>query len=953
MGSMTFEEIREQRRLLSIQEGLLLRESMGSTDAEAILKAEARLSEMERERGGRTKAFLFAPQNEFLGLNGYRTPLKSVGFRTLRRMARTPVIRTVVGTRCDQVAAHAEPTDNIQEKGWMIQKRVDISGGSDKGIIKKITKSVMDGGFTDHIWEFDSFEAIIREMARDSMELDQICIEIVEDRRGRPVEFKPVDASTIRLVDPVTTPERLPEKFGYVAKYVQEWEGQLYNYFFPWEMSFGVRNKSTDIWTNGYGISELEDLVQIVTGLLNAVTHNSLYFTQGSNPKGFFAIKGDLGHNTVADFQQEWRNTISGVQNSWRVPVIESPNGDIQWIDFQKCLDGDTYVYEKTKGIIRLRDLITKQRVENLEIWTGEKFSKARGYQTGLKRVNKVQLKDGTNIFSSPDHQFKVLENGELVWKERKDLKLDDVLILNKKSIDNHDRKRYSYKGHQLDEDIWEVLGWMSGDGTWRKNKSSCIFQLYYHYEREEDICKRHYEILKKYNLTPILREGEKSDELIEKRKKTEGFKTIIKGTRYIAFHSNDFYWFLKSLGFEDSTECKNIPSSLLEQDLSIIYSFLKGLFSADGSCSNTGGVILCCNNEKLRQQTRFLLSLLGMKSSARVHLNNAFGKIRERRTISVIDAKNFVEKIGFLQQHKIENYKYCNNHRELASFGFRQINKILENIRESRDLLKMTDDEQHYFNLMYRNVTRQGKNTWMGTLRKCAGYTNYKFPAIFDEYDFENIHKLEELDEERYMFDLEIVNDENHQFAANQIITHNSNLDMEFSRFLEFLITMTCCVFKIDPMECGWNFGKMANSIPFGQDGQKQRLKHSQSKGLVPLLKLIQRVITKYWVRRIDDDYEFVFTGIEQDDKVTSLDMDIKKAAAGFASLEDMFEKWSGRPFNPEKDTILNPIWQQVQQQKAMEEQQSAMMGGGEIQTEQNPFEQSMKSYIENVVLA
>jgi len=507
----SFEEIKRQKHLLEIQERLYLQQSLTSTDPEAILKAQVYLDGENKKRASRTKAFLYAPQNEFLGASGFRMPMKSVSYRTLRMMARTPVVRVAVGTRNDQVAAYAEPTDNVQEKGWMIQKRLGATGTADKKTVNMITKSIMDGGFTKNIWEFDSFEAILRQMARDSLELDQICIEIVENKRGQVVEFKPVDAATIRLVDPESSQEKLPEKYGYQAKYVQEWNSQLYNYFFPWEMSFGIRNKSTDIWTNGYGISELEDLIQVVTGLLNACTYNFNYFTQGSNPKGFFAIKGNLGHNTVADFQQEWRNTIAGVQNSHRVPVIESPDGEIQWIDFMQ------------------------------------------------------------------------------------------------------------------------------------------------------------------------------------------------------------------------------------------------------------------------------------------------------------------------------------------------------------------------------------------------------------------------------------------------------KNVDMEFSRFLEFLIVMVCCVFKIDPSECGWNFGKMANSLPFGQDGQKQRLKHSQSKGLVPLLKLLQRVLTKYWVRRIDDDYEFVFTGVEQDDKVTSLDMDVKKAAAGFVSQQDMFEKWSGRAFDPDKDTILNPIYQQIVQAQMMQEQQEAMMGGeggeGE-QPEGNPFDMALKSY-------
>jgi len=504
--TITLDNIQQQKRLLQVQEELLLQQNLSSQTPEDILKA---MTYIEEVRKNKTKSFLYAPEHEFLGMNGWRVPMKAVSHITLRNMARTPVIRTIVGTRCDQVAAYAEPSDREQEKGWKI--RVNKWGGrEDKNTINQITKSIMEGGFNTNRYEFDSFEAILRQITRDSLELDQLCMEIIGTKGGQPLQFVPVDAATIKITDPESSKEPLPvDRYGMQAKYVQEWRQKIYTYFFPYEMTFGIRNKSSDIYTNGYGISELEDLIQIVTGLLNAVQWNLNFFSQGSNPKGFFAIKGSLGSGTVADFRQMWRNTISGLENSHKVPVIESEGGDIQWVDMMK------------------------------------------------------------------------------------------------------------------------------------------------------------------------------------------------------------------------------------------------------------------------------------------------------------------------------------------------------------------------------------------------------------------------------------------------------TNIDMEHSQFLEFLIVMACCVFKIDPSECGWNFGKLANSIPFGQDGQKQRLKHSQSKGLVPVMKLIQRIITKYWVNRIDDNYEFVFTGLEPDDKAAELEMDAKKIEAGLMSLEDGFEKHNYRKFNPDKDTILNPVYLQMKQQQMMEQQ--AMM---EQPEEVNPFEKAMINYLDDKYL-
>jgi hypothetical protein len=140
-------------------------------------------------------------------------------------------------------------------------------------------------------------------------------------------------------------------------------------------------------------------------------------------------------------------------------------------------------------------------------------------------------------------------------------------------------------------------------------------------------------------------------------------------------------------------------------------------------------------------------------------------------------------------------------------------------------------------------------------------------------------------------------------------------NNEMEWAKWIDFLIGTVCAVYKIDPSECGFQLqgsGRSSTS-PFGQDGQKERLKHSESKGLVPILKLIQRTMTKYVVDRLDDEYEFVFTGLEQEDQVIGLEQDVKKVSNGFMSMQDGFRKWSGRDFDESEDIILNQVYQQA----------------------------------------
>lgn len=527
----TLEEVDALQKRLDIERELLIQKGLTSNDPIEILRTQKFLETSRKKEEDTIKSFLFNPDISSLNNNNYRTPIKKVSYETLKKMARTPVIRTVIGTRVDQIAGFAEPTNNDQEKGWTIRRKrllfdedKDITN-EEKKKISEIVKFICEGGTADNKWSFDSFEEYLRQLAYDSLTFDQMCMENVYSRGRKLVQYYPVDGSTIRLVDDSDT-QRLSEYTqqvnGYWPKYVQVWQDQIYAFYYPWEMTFGIRNKVTDINTNGYGISELEDLINIVTWLLFGMQYNGNFFSQGSNPKGFFSIEGNVAPNALNDFKQMWRNTISGIQNSHKVPVIESGSAKVNWVDMQA------------------------------------------------------------------------------------------------------------------------------------------------------------------------------------------------------------------------------------------------------------------------------------------------------------------------------------------------------------------------------------------------------------------------------------------------------SNKDMEFDNWLDFLIVISCCVFKIDPTECGFNLQK-ASQI-FGQDGQKARLKHSQSKGLVPILKLIQRMFTRYIVEPLDENYEFVFTGLEIDDQEVALDMDVKKIQNGFMSLEDGFKKYSGRDFDPEKDTILNNTYVQIQQQKmmggdGMNQMVDSEMGGydegnpfAENPISDNPFEKSLTAYIDSL---
>lgn len=190
------------------------------------------------------------------------------------------------------------------------------------------------------------------------------CIEVIPDRRGIPYEFMAVDASTMRIAasnsiyGPNETyhsrssyysgqisqamekdhgPYRALKLYEYEPKdkpeFVQVVNGQIENVYTRDELAFGIRNPRSDIYIQGYGYGELEQLVTIVTAHLYAEEYNRRFFQQGSAPKGILTFRGDsMTPDQLEGFKRQWRATLEGVENAWRTPILQSEQG-IEWTD--------------------------------------------------------------------------------------------------------------------------------------------------------------------------------------------------------------------------------------------------------------------------------------------------------------------------------------------------------------------------------------------------------------------------------------------------------------------------------------------------------------------------------------------------------------------------------------------------------------------------------------------
>lgn len=349
------QSVTRAEEILSAKKFRLLEKAVKSDRPEDMVMASKVISAVQNKVEKPTKAFFIDPL-QFNANLGYKDKPYALTYETLRRMSKTPVINAIIKTRKNQVADFAEPQEDKYSAGFVVRRKpkqgvqVEMTA-QDKKIAWAITEFLMRGGNVGQ-WDADDFDTFIRKITEDSLVYDQMTFEIIRSRRGSVESFVATDGSTFRIADSYYAQDYDNPYFdkngaavwndrkdfgkkinGYYPTFVQVYQNQKVSDFYPWELCFGVRNPSTNIHANGYGCSELEEMINIVTSLLYGDEYNRRFFSQGSAPKGLLRIKGVNNEAALQQFKQQWQSMISGVMQAWKTPVVEA---DVDWIDLQK-----------------------------------------------------------------------------------------------------------------------------------------------------------------------------------------------------------------------------------------------------------------------------------------------------------------------------------------------------------------------------------------------------------------------------------------------------------------------------------------------------------------------------------------------------------------------------------------------------------------------------------------
>ena len=339
------QELIKQKQELEFHELKIIEKALGSNNPQAYIEAKTYIKGLEERKNDNLRSFSFSPEQTYYTGQGYKYKPQGLNNDLLRNMANTPQIKAIINTRIEQASNFNSPTIDLQKPGWTISKREGLFDDKKKELTDKEKREIetiilfLESGGNNSKWDFEGWETFTRKLYEDSWAIDQGVFEVAVDRIARPTNFEVYDGGTFYLAEHNIRDEKDRQKLeayminGYLPRYVQVFANRVYREYYPWELCLGIRNANTSIRLNGYGLSENEVLIQIITWMLNSNQYNGNFFQQGSNPKGILNFKDNVDPSKLEEFKQAWGNTLSGVRNSHKLAAISG--GNLEWLNMQ------------------------------------------------------------------------------------------------------------------------------------------------------------------------------------------------------------------------------------------------------------------------------------------------------------------------------------------------------------------------------------------------------------------------------------------------------------------------------------------------------------------------------------------------------------------------------------------------------------------------------------------
>ena len=463
-----------------------------------------------------------------------------------------------------------------------------------------------------------------------------------------------------------------------------------------------------------------------------------------------------------------------------------------------KCTDGNSEVLLADGSLMKIRDVVEEvlrekgeTKVEdgvyavsnhdllslNLDAKVGPSKATYFWKLEAPEHMYEVETGTGKKVIVTPEHPFFISSNGYVASKPASALKEGEFISTPRKlQVKGTNQKLPSLNRGKtnankiklpahLDEGFARLLGYLAGDGYFRKTTS--------------------YEISLTNNDTEVLEDFDAILSSYKLRTKTREDKRT--GAKTSSAFSVELGNVLSKLGLEGKTaHTKTVPNAILKSKDNIAAEFIKAYFDCDATVGPEG-ITAVSASQDLLSRVQLLLLRFGIISQLHetvaraTNTKNPKRKKYYRLFLLGENAKRYSENIGFTCKRKA---KKLNSLEKKFNTNQDVIPNLSTILKETRKMLELSQFDcglprstyQHY-ECGDRNPSRNSLSRVVAAFKK-ADKTNKNvriLELLSESHVFwDKVRKIRKIKpKEKWVYDLQV--DPTHNFIANGMVVHNT----------------------------------------------------------------------------------------------------------------------------------------------------------------------------------
>lgn len=258
-----------------------------------------------------------------LGPNAQYVERPGTGFEFLRTIYHhIDLVKCITNTFVRQVTAFCVPESDPSPLGFhFVRKDRQPLTDDDLPRIRRLERMILDCGDEPdprkrRQLKRDDMRGYVSKLVTESLILDACPVETQLTANKKLSGLYSVPGDTIRLC----TEDGYEGDDEIMA--VQVVQGMPVSAFTHWDLIYDVRNPRADLNAMGYGYSELEQMIKVLTGYYNAINFNHAGMDKNSLPRGFVTVFGAYNDRAARDFERRMKTMLRGASNRWEVPIM-------------------------------------------------------------------------------------------------------------------------------------------------------------------------------------------------------------------------------------------------------------------------------------------------------------------------------------------------------------------------------------------------------------------------------------------------------------------------------------------------------------------------------------------------------------------------------------------------------------------------------------------------------